>query len=318
MGRVLFLLLGPAALVGGLYELTLNEGDSLRALPEVRKQWQRVADRWDESQPVSLHEDGQRLLIEKCEWTAAELRTRLGDGVTVIQRAPYVLAGDLAEDDLERCYQNVIRPVERALSTCYFDARPDQPIVLVLMSNEQSYHAAAQALDGRLPRHYSGYYLRGERRIVANVATGTGTLAHELTHALAHFDFPAMPEWFDEGLASLHEQSEFSDDGLRIGGTSNWRLNHLREALHRDTLAPLDALLTADGIRPGHEAVDYAHARYFCLWLQQRQLLEAYYRKFRLRADDDPTGRLTLCDLLGVEDLEPVDRAFRAWVAAMR
>ena len=51
-------------------------------------------------------------------------------------------------------------------------------------------------------------------------------VAHELTHALGHFDFPEMPEWFDEGLASLHEDARFSDDHLD-DGVPNWRRRYL-------------------------------------------------------------------------------------------
>ena len=36
-----------------------------------------------------------------------------------------------------------------------------------------------------------------------NIGTGGGTLVHELTHSLIAFDFPHVPDWFNEGLASL-------------------------------------------------------------------------------------------------------------------
>jgi len=127
---------------------------------------------------------------------------------------------------------------------------------------------------------------------VLNISTGRGTLAHELTHALAHFDFPDMPEWFDEGLASLGEESEFSDDGLRLTGISNWRLNYVLPELRQNRLRPLQSLIVSGNVRPGYEAVDYAHARYFCLYLQQRQLLGPYYRKFRARAASDPSRQI--------------------------
>jgi hypothetical protein len=199
----------------------------------------------------------------------------------------------------------------------YFDAVPDQPIAVLLFAGEESYRRHAEVLDGRQRPNYAGYYERSERRVVVNIATGNGTLAHELTHALAHFDFPAMPEWFDEGLASLAEQSEFSEDGLRLAGVSNWRLNYLQPALKRGQLRSVDSLIADGHVRPGQEAVDYAHARYLCLYLQERNLLAPYYRKFRANAGRDRAGLWTLCQLLGTDSLDTFDQQFREWAATL-
>jgi hypothetical protein len=50
--------------------------------------------------------------------------------------------------------------------------------------------------------------------------------------------------------------------------------------------------------------------------LQQRGLLEAFYRKFRLAVGSDPTGLKTLRSLFNVNDLSSVDAEFRTWVLA--
>jgi hypothetical protein len=210
-------------------------------------------------------------------------------------------------------YRDVALPTMRALSVDYFDRPPDEPVVLLMSSSEKAYREHALRLDGRDTEAYYGYYWRPERRIMLNLATGYGTLAHELTHALAHFDFPMMPEWFDEGLAALHEESEFSEDGLHLYGRPNWRGHLLAQALLGGRLQPLDGLLRSGGLRPENEAVDYAHARYLCLFLQERGLLSAYYRKLRLARDQDPTGAETLQKLLNSGSLAEVDRDFRNW-----
>ena len=51
-------------------------------------------------------------------------------------------------------------------------------------------------------------------------------------------------------------------------------------------------------MRPNQQAIDYAQARYFCLFLQERGLLEPFYRKFRLAVAGDPTGLRTLRALI--------------------
>ena len=67
-------------------------------------------------------------------------------------------------------------------------------------------------------------------------------------------------------------------------------------------------------MRPETQAVDYAYSRYFCLYLQDRNLLPFFYRKLRARAASDPSGLRTLCSIFGTESLDAVDRDFRLWV----
>ena len=123
-----------------------------------------------------------------------------------------------------------------------------------------------------------------------------------------------MPEWFDEGLASLHEQSSFTDDGLRLKGSSNWRINYLLPAVRSNRLQSLSELMRTRSMRTEEEAVHYAHARFFCLYLQSRNLLESFYRKFRHTAGQDSTGITALKDVLQDDSLERVDREFRSWL----
>lgn len=305
MVRVLILTLGPIVLVGASYWLSaavLRAGGTETFHPVA---------------PSGADRIGDNDLSAACEQRAAELRPRLAEGCRLVVRLPFVIGGDLGEAELERIYRDVVLPTMRALSVDYFDRPPDEPIVLLMFSSDAAYREHALRLDGRDTAAYYGYYWRPERRIMLNLATGYGTLAHELTHALAHFDFPEMPEWFDEGLAALHEESDFSEDGLHLSGRPNWRGHFLAQALRGGLLQPLEGLLQSGGLRPEHEAVDYAHARYLCLFLQERGLLSAYYRKLRFAHDRDPTGAETLQELLNAGSLAEIDREFRAWAAGL-
>ena len=58
---------------------------------------------------------------------------------------------------------------------------------------------------------------------------GGGTLVHEIVHPFMRANFPACPAWFNEGLASLYEQSAEKDGHIR--GLINWRYTALEKAV---------------------------------------------------------------------------------------
>ncbi|MFQ5730811.1 MAG: hypothetical protein ACE5KM_02530 [Planctomycetaceae bacterium] len=301
IARWLVLTLGPFVIVGSSYWISK---------PEIRPPGDERADAAQRRPACSR----PRVSEEACRKRGRELKAKLGPEFPIVVGAPYVLAGDISRRRLDGLLHDFVRPIDRALHTCYFDRRPTEPIVILALSDDAAYHKYARLFDGKSRARYSGYYRRGDRRIVLNLATGHGTLAHELTHALAAFDAPHLPEWFDEGLASLHEESRFSDDGLRLVGRPNWRGNYLKAALSGGRLPSLRALVQTRNIRGDREAVLYALSRYFCLYLQHRQLLAHYYRKLKRNADTDPTGRTALRELLHAETLDGVERDFRAWL----
>jgi hypothetical protein len=304
--RWLCLILGPVLIVGVLYRMTMwGHPGSLVASESP-------------TSPSRFGEPGlgvnQAELRAACQRAAEDLLPLLNARCNILVREPYVLAGDLSEESLERIYRDTILPMSLALSTGYFDIKPHDPIIILMFSGDRMYHRHAKGFDGRENANYHGYYQRTDRRIVLNISTGNGTLAHELTHALAHCDFPNMPEWFDEGLASLHEQSQFTDDGLRLEGNSNWRINFLLPAVRGNRLHSLSELMSTRTVRTEEEAVHYAHARYFCLYLQSRNLLEPFYRKFRHTAELDPTGIQALSEVLQLDSMETIERDFRSWL----
>jgi len=260
----------------------------------------------------------EQSLLNQCGRTADELSLKLPASCHIVLRPPFVIAGDCDDDALERAYRETILPISNALWRTYFDRRPIVPITMVLLSNDEAYRDVALRLDGNTARSYDGYYQRSVRRMVLNISTGTGTLAHELCHALAEFDCPDMPEWFDEGLASLHEETTCTNDGLQLVGLANWRLRLLPDAIRSGELPTIQELLTRQAFRSHGEGLSYAHAQALCLFLQDRGLLAAYYRKLKANVRNDPRGVKTLCELLGHSDCEPLEREFVAWVKRQR
>jgi hypothetical protein len=224
------------------------------------------------------------------------------------------LGGDLTELELDESYRQTILPTARALAVSYFSNRPRHPTIVLLCSSDEQFRLCNRRLDDVDRNQYSGIYSRAHRRVIVNVSSGEGTLAHELTHALAHADFPTMPEWFDEGLASLHEECEFSNDGHRLIGNENWRNEVARKALENGELRLLEDVASKRFGSRDRAHTDYAYVRSLCLYLQERGLLESFYRTCRSNSTSDPTGVRSHCQVTESSCPRELDDAFREWL----
>ena len=222
--------------------------------------------------------------------------------------------------ELDRWHQRTIRPAAEAMANCYFREAPSQPITVLLFETEESYNRYAHDLYGDNGISVYGYYKPHLRTLVMNISTGGGTLVHELTHALMDFDFPKVPDWFNEGLASLHEQCTFRDgaDGPWVEGLVNWRLPGLQAAIKKKRLRSLKTLIEANDFRGELEGTNYAQARYFCLYLQERGLLKDFYRTFRTAGKDDPLGVKVAAELFPDLSWAQLDTEFQAWVMTLK
>lgn len=256
------------------------------------------------------------LLERRCTRKAGEWELRLGSDCQVLVRTPFVLGGDYGREELEGLYEETIAPAVRAMRQSYFDAEPDEPVTVLVFRSEASYNRHCELLFQERGISIYGYYKPKLRTLVLNLGTGHGTLLHELTHALADFDFPQMPAWINEGLASLHEQSRFraGPAGPWIEGLVNWRLAGLQEVARAGQLGSLAEMFENPDFRGRREGTNYAQARYFCLYLQQRGLLARFYRSFRDQYADDPRGLRALAELLPGTPLAELDQDFQQWV----
>ena len=123
--------------------------------------------------------------------------------------------------------------------------------------------------------------IRPSIALVMNIATGGGTLVHEIVHPFMAANFAACPSWFNEGLASLYEQSG-EEDG-QIKGFVNWRLDGLQRTIRAGRLPTFETLCgtTTDEFYHHDKGANYGQARYLCLYLQEHGLLKKFYDEFR-------------------------------------
>lgn len=311
--RKLVLLLGPAPIIAG----SLGLARWVKPSGLMHAEGNHVvlaADPWTStfSRHVTARHDHE--LHNACSRLASALQQRLGPDCHVAVYPPFVLAGDLSPEQLTNWYENTIGPASRSMARSYFRVSPDEPITVLLFSGEHSYDRYAQTLFGDGQVSIYGYYKRGQRVLIMNAATGAGTIVHELTHALADFDCPQIPDWFNEGLASLHEQCRIRSDETGIDGLENWRLPILQRAIQEKRIRSLESLITADDFRMHDIGLNYAQARYLCLWLQRQGLLEEYFDRWRTNQASDPLGAESLAAMFPDKTWPEIDREFQAWV----
>jgi hypothetical protein len=259
-------------------------------------------------------------MAEKTSALAEEWKARFAEEkFNHVVASPYVIAGNGTAEQLARYRDGTILAATKALQTQFFTTPPDKPVLILLFENEGTYKRLAKKwLDDDEVPHF-GYYRHWDRVMVMNVATGLGTLVHELTHALIAPDFPNVPDWFNEGLASLYEQSQFGPDAKSIKGLPNWRLPLLQKSIKEGTLRPLAELMADANFREGERVgINYAQARYVMLYLQEKGLLQKYYKACRDGHKADPTGLETLKKLVAPQTWEAFEKDWRAWVAAIK
>ena len=233
------------------------------------------------------------------------------------RRGPFVIAGDEAPGMVRRRADHTVAWAVRRLKRQYFEKDPEDLITIWLFRDAKSYEGHLKRFWNTEPFTPYGYYSSDHNALIMNIATGGGTLVHEIVHPYVAANFPACASWFNEGLGSLYEQS--ADRGGRIVGRTNWRLAGLQRAIRKDQVPPFETLCatTTHEFYEEDPGTNYAQARYLCYYLQERGLLESYYREYRANAEDDPGGWDTLREILGKPDMEAFQARWEKWVLTL-
>ena len=273
------------------------------------------------------------LVVLACTTSAAETRTfsdaayarhiealrarlaKLGLGHLEIRiEDPFVVVG---EDNLERNAATV-RWAADLLEQDFFAKRPTKILDIYLFEGAASYERGVKKLTGDTPDTPYGFYSRAHGGLFMNIATGGGTLVHEIVHPYVEADFPNAPAWLNEGLGSLFEQSA-EEDGHIVGRT-NWRLEGLQRAISKRAVPSFAKLAAMDATTfyGAGSGVHYAQARYLLYYLQEKGLLRSFYKAFRAARVKDPTGYATLVATLGERDMAAFQRRWEAYVAKLR
>jgi hypothetical protein len=252
----------------------------------------------------------------------AELNQRVPAGFVVVVQPPFVVIGDESPGMVWSRATNTVKWAVDQLKQEYFRRDPAEIIDIWLFADRKSYTNHAWRLFQDTPTTPFGYYSAPHRALVMNIATGGGTLVHEIVHPFMRANFPECPVWFNEGLASLYEQS--STKNGRIHGKINWRYKALEQAIKDRKLISFQQLTaTSNGAFYGGASnpnynQHYAQARYLCYYLQEKGLLAKFYREFVANVKSDPTGVNTLKRVLGEDDMAGFQQKWEKFVLGLR
>jgi len=233
-----------------------------------------------------------------------ELKTRIPSSeFSIVVQPPFVVIGDEPPDVVAQHAEETIKWAVEKLKADFFPKDPEEILDIWLFKNAHSYEKYTLSIFNDKPSTPYGYYSRGHKALIMNIATGGGTLVHELVHPFVEANFPSCPPWLNEGLGSLYE-AVGEQDG-HIHGFVNWRLPGLQQAIKDGTVPSFKTLTGLDSTNfySDGRGVNYAQARYLCYYLQERGLLIKFYRQFHAQQANDPTGYKTLTGILGNMDV---------------
>ena len=245
------------------------------------------------------------------------MKKDLPAGFTVIVEAPFVVVGDEQPATVRRRATGTVQWAADRLKQEYFARDPAEILDIWLFKDETSYRKYAKELFGDTPDTPYGYFSATHKALIMNIATGGGTLVHEIVHPFIRANFPKCPPWLNEGLGSLYEQSTERDGHIR--GLTNWRLAGLQEAIKKGTVPSFKELTAMNDDQFYHRdrGTNYAQSRYLCYYLQQKGLLAKFYKQFTEQAKDDPSGYKTLVAILGEKDMDDFKTRWEAYVAKL-
>ena len=252
----------------------------------------------------------------------ARLKQDVPEGFTVVAEPPFVVIGNESPGKVHERATHTVKWAVDKLKHDYFTRDPQEVIDIWLFRDNASYTNYAWRLFKNTPTTPFGYYSAEHRALIMNIATGGGTLVHEIVHPFIRANFPACPAWFNEGLASLYEAS--AEKNGHIQGRVNWRFKGLEQAIKQGQTISFERLTaTTDGefygrVSGGSYNQHYAQARYLCYYLQEKGLLVKFYHEFVANAHRDPTGYATLKRVLGETDMQAFKQKWEQFVLGLR
>lgn len=232
------------------------------------------------------------------------LKPMLRSHYTVLVEPPFVVVGDESAERVRAHAAGTVRWAVQHLKQDFFPKDPTRILTIWLFGSADSYNEAVRRYFRSSPTTPYGFYSSEKNALVMNIATGGGTLVHEIVHPFVEANVPDCPAWINEGLGSLFEQSAERDG--HIIGMTNWRLAGLQKAIKRRNVPSFHSLMhtTNTEFYDDDPGTNYAQSRYLFYYLQERKLLLDFWKNYMTDRKTDPSGYTTVTKVLGEKNLD--------------
>jgi hypothetical protein len=221
----------------------------------------------------------------------AELKKRLPSAAfSIVIQPPFVVVGDEPEQVVKERAQSTIKWAVDKLKQDFFSTDPSLILDIWLFKDAESYNKHTRLIFNDKPTTPYGYYSSSHKALIMNIATGGGTLVHELVHPMMEANFPDCPSWLNEGLGSLYEQCDERDG--HIYGLVNWRLPGLQQAINAGSVKSFKTLTSLSA--------------------------NDFYERFHAQQKKDPTGYQTLVTVLGTPNMDRFQKDWEKFVIGLR
>ena len=236
---------------------------------------------------------------------------------TVVIEPPFVVVGDEAPDRVRERAATTVRWAVEKLKKDFFAKDPSRILTVWLFRGKESYGEYNRKFFGGAPSTPYGFYSPDHGALVMNIATGGGTLVHEIVHPFMEANVPDCPSWLNEGLGSLFEQAD--ERAGHIIGLTNWRLAGLQRAIKAGRVPTFSTLLhtSRSGFYDDDPGTNYAQSRYLLFHLQERGLLLQFWADYLKERKTDPSGYASLVRVLGERDMATFQKRWEAEVSTL-
>src|SRR4051812_24429946 len=244
----------------------------------------------------------------------ARLKKKIPPGFSIVIQEPFVVIGDGGLNSVSRSATGTVKWAVDHLKADFFKDDPEEILDVWLFKDRDSYNKYTQEIFHDTPGTPYGYFSHKHKALIMNIATGGGTLVHEIVHPFMYANFPDCPPWFNEGLGSLFEQCAEKDG--HIQGATNWQLAGLQKAIKAGNVPSFKSLtaMTSAEFYNEDRGTNYAQARYLCYYLQEKGLLIQFYKDFLANQKEDPSGFKTLKKTLDGNDMDAFKKTWEAFV----
>lgn len=308
----------PAEKDGANRRMTRKQLLSLWPLKYDADQWSLIRMRLKLVKRPVIRKSDAFTDADYCQHILALKETLPSDSFQVVIQRPFVVIGDEAPAVVRQRATQTIKWAVDHLKQDYFERDPKDILNIWLFKDDDSYQSHVKEIFNDRPTTPFGYYSPQHKALIMNIATGGGTLVHEIVHPFMATNFPDCPAWFNEGLASLYEQC--SEVEGHIHGETNWRLQGLQTAIKKQRLTTFRELCGTSTAQfyedpQGHH---YGQSRYLCYYLQEKGLLRKFYQEFRRQSRLDPTGYETLRKVLKEQDMEAFQQSWEEYTVKLK